>query len=589
MLECDLNQDIYLNAEAGMQAEIGAPLTLKTKIASDRHFNYFFTGSFTKQNETLKTKTRLYKTKNSKLQAERSFSAPDLFKLVDSMSLQLKYDLEIPAHHIKETADLPVSERFTNSISALRMYFTMDYEKAIKEDTTFAYAYVVLKRIYEQNMPEKVERALSGAMRHSYKLPERDQFKIKYDYYAMKEDADKQLAVAKMWVELYPHDIQAHAFLAEVYQLRNQLDEAILEYKRILELDPEQYDYLQKIGSAYKRKGQFDEALEYYKKYADQFPTDYESFTAIGDLYKTMGIYEQAKTNYEKALLFEPEEVSVLLSLADIEVKRGNFAPAIEQYLEALKISKIPPERVNVYDALTNFYELRGEMRKSLEYFHKYLAEQENYWPPFIIAFNTLGRIDKYIEAGEIDVAFQTIKKIEPQLKPPYDREIPVGYLKIYLALGDADNAEKALTQIRPILSTTLLRMHSSEGQNLASQGQIHELRDEYKQAIQSYQKGLELNPTYSEYIMHIGRCYRKLNEYEKAEESLEKYLKVEPFNPKAHYELALVYHDMGKKEKAFEHLKKALHVWEEADPEYKPAKKAREKLAEWEAVTEKM
>jgi hypothetical protein len=28
--------------------------------------------------------------------------------------------------------------------------------------------------------------------------------------------------------------------------------------------------------------------------------------------------------------------------------------------------------------------------------------------------------------------------------------------------------------------------------------------------------------------------------------------------------------------------LKRALSVWEEADPEYKPAKKAREKLAEW-------
>jgi hypothetical protein len=38
----------------------------------------------------------------------------------------------------------------------------------------------------------------------------------------------------------------------------------------------------------------------------------------------------------------------------------------------------------------------------------------------------------------------------------------------------------------------------------------------------------------------------------------------------------------MGKKTKALEHLKRALLVWEEADPEFKPAKKAREKLAEW-------
>ena len=39
----------------------------------------------------------------------------------------------------------------------------------------------------------------------------------------------------------------------------------------------------------------------------------------------------------------------------------------------------------------------------------------------------------------------------------------------------------------------------------------------------------------------------------------------------------------MGKKEKALEHLKITLDVWKDADPVYKQAKKAREKLAEWE------
>ena len=52
--------------------------------------------------------------------------------------------------------------------------------------------------------------------------------------------------------------------------------------------------------------------------------------------------------------------------------------------------------------------------------------------------------------------------------------------------------------------------------------------------------------------------------------------------NPKVNYEIALVYWDLGKKEKALEHLNKALYVWEDADLDYKPAKKARDKLAEW-------
>ncbi|MCH8304855.1 MAG: hypothetical protein IIB94_06960 [Candidatus Marinimicrobia bacterium] len=57
--------------------------------------------------------------------------------------------------------------------------------------------------------------------------------------------------------------------------------------------------------------------------------------------------------------------------------------------------------------------------------------------------------------------------------------------------------------------------------------------------------------------------------------------MKILPFDPKAHYEMALVHKDMGNREKALEHLKTTLYVWEEAEQIYKPARKARELLAE--------
>ena len=59
------------------------------------------------------------------------------------------------------------------------------------------------------------------------------------------------------------------------------------------------------------------------------------------------------------------------------------------------------------------------------------------------------------------------------------------------------------------------------------------------------------------------------------------KYLKIKPFNPLSHYYLALVYLDSGDKEKAIKHLKIAADIWKDADPIYKPAQAAKEKLAE--------
>ena len=71
-------------------------------------------------------------------------------------------------------------------------------------------------------------------MQHLYKLPERLQYLIKSDYYAFKEDSEKQLAVVKMMVELSPDDIAGHQALAFIYSQTNQPEEALAEFNRIL-------------------------------------------------------------------------------------------------------------------------------------------------------------------------------------------------------------------------------------------------------------------------------------------------------------------------------------------------------------------
>jgi tetratricopeptide (TPR) repeat protein len=75
------------------------------------------------------------------------------------------------------------------------------------------------------------------------------------------------------------------------------------------------------------------------------------------------------------------------------------------------------------------------------------------------------------------------------------------------------------------------------------------------------------------------------LKDYRKAEEHLRKTLRVLPYQPNANYDLALVYAESGKEKKALDHLNKALYVWAEADTDYIPAKRAREKLAELQAT----
>jgi tetratricopeptide (TPR) repeat protein len=78
-----------------------------------------------------------------------------------------------------------------------------------------------------------------------------------------------------------------------------------------------------------------------------------------------------------------------------------------------------------------------------------------------------------------------------------------------------------------------------------------------------------------------LGRCLRKLRRFEEAKDALTGLLKQVPAQPYAHYELALVYADTGRLEDAIAHLESALAVWAEADRSFRPAQRARDKLAE--------
>jgi tetratricopeptide (TPR) repeat protein len=603
----DLLQDIFIDTRDGYQLYnrvdregfsegVDLPLTLKMKISNSLHLNFILSGSIKKQDNDYVIETFLHESRRGKLIAQNTFAGTDIFRLVDEISLQLKHDLEIPTHHIEEVKDLPVSEMATHSILALRMFVkgmeesifhnnfqnaSEHLEQSIQEDPQFALAHIHLFAILANaNETEKSKAPFQAAMQYIYKFPERLQFAIKAIHYLVNEEKDKRLAVLKMWTEMYPEDIQAHQELADFYRNENQLDKAISGYKRILEIDPEQYRHIHRIGDLYMQKQKYEKALGYYEQYADQFPNESISFTRLGRFYEVQGLYEKAKANYEKALLIDPEETATMISLADIERKTGNFDRALEQYQTVLEDCRTPEQRNGVYISLMDYYEQRGQINKSIEYMHLSWNEREKFWSPLNYQINKIFDLSKYVKAGKEDIALEAIQDIN--LYSPFDRAISIGYLLIYMELEDADNIEK----IVPEAEKTVLNLGFGDAIAIIYAGQalLQELKGEYELAIEDYKGAQEVDPDEHVIATSIGRCYRNLKNYKKARDSLNGVLKILPNHPEALYELALVYREQGENEKALEYLNKALTVWENADPEYKPAKKARDKLAEWES-----
>jgi tetratricopeptide (TPR) repeat protein len=593
-----LNLDYYVMAkirEAGFKKGVGLPLLLKRKIAHEFHKDYFLSGKLSKEQKDFILELSLYHSKNAKRLAKRSFrgKGSDVFQQVDEMTVWIKEEMDIPTSYIEEVSDLPLAEMFTGSLAAARSFtlaanaiiFENDwstaqqyYNASLREDPMFTIAHLQLAITYtSNNQAEKVPEIYQTVMQQLFKLPERQQLYVKCGYYSIKGDMEKQIAVLRMIIKLYPQDIKAYSFLAMLLDLKNQYDEAISQYKRILEIDPGRSEVLQSIGKLYESKGDLQQALSYYKTYSQHFPNNPGSFISIGHLYEKMGDNQLAKSYYEKALLLKPENIAVLVNLANIEVRLGHFDNADQQYREALRLSKIPKDKVTAYEGLAGLCTIRGQMKKSLEYTRLRLTLMKEYMSPFVVSLLKTFSMGEYIRAGEEQEAFRILETLKEQLKPPQDTFIPFGYLMAYLELERTSEAEVLLQKVENIIEK--MGMKKLEFLSHQAKGRIQQLKGEYTKAIESFQKALEIKPLDEDFLRQIGQCFRELKQFEKAEKILQTALKREPYHPELNFELALLYLDMKNKEKALNHIKVAVEVWKDADAGYKPARLARKTL----------
>jgi tetratricopeptide (TPR) repeat protein len=611
LLEIDLLQDQIVNVagaydptalqklrRAGFTRWSEAPWNLKRRIAKESQNDFLVTGTFTIENGEYVIDRALHNANTGRMVSQKEYRGPDLFAIVDDISLDLKVDLLVPEDYLEDLKDLPVAEMMTTSTEALEAFGSgiaavaidqdwvkgvSDLQSAVAADSTFAFAHWQLMIMgLNTNQSQVTEASLSNAMQYLYKLPERIQFVIKSVYYQLKKDPVKQEAVLKMMCELYPEDILGPSMLAQQYAKERRTAEAIEQYEKIFEIDPSRSEILRTIGQMYRNDGEFDKALEYYTEYAELYPTQMRSFTPIAQIYRDQGDYDKAMQYYDKALLIEPENVSVLVQIGQIDALLGNFDEGLRKYNDALQRAKSPSDRLEALSSLSRYYRGRGQMQTSFEYMTREWAEEGKVTSPVQSLLSELMEAHFYVVGGEREKAFETVESVGRQIQAPYDEAVPLGYVFLYLEVEEPDSAEAALERLMAFIEG--YKLETLRSLVYRARGEIAELRGDFKEAIVQFEKRIEATPRDYATFSDIGRCYRKLGDLSNAEANLRKTLRINPVHAECLYELALVQAEKGEREEALASLSKALDVWEPADPEFEPARKARDKLLEWQS-----
>ena len=605
LIQQDLSQDILITpfiamdiysriAETGYEDAIDLPLTLMQRFAVQRHMNYFISGTINYINDEYHADVKIYETRNTKLISELSIVDKSPFALADKMSIELKKSMGLPESHISETIDLPVKEITTGSDQALA-YFSMatlenarnngeEYVRlldlAIQEDQGFGLAYMAITIAYFQlGNQQKVQESLSMAMNLLHKLPERQKFILKYVKYILEQKPEKALSIIKMWAELYPDDILPHQTLAQRYAMKNMIPEAIKENKKILELDPEQYQNLIVLGQLYLILGDFDSALICYERYARELPQEPQSYRNLGNYYEQLGDRELAKQNYEKALLLSDgsEKLRLKINLANVLLNSGDFVKAYDQYEDALSISRTARDSAMVYEALINYYIIKGQAKKSLESFKLQMRKAERYLNPKDYMASQAINLEPYVHAGEFEEAVEILENIADQLEPPLDKLVPFGYMLIYTANGDMEKARESIPGAEDLIKG--FGQEALMANVYFTEGRISEQVGEYNEAIDHFTKFKNMNPSLYTVHINLARCYRLLKDYKNAEKELDAGLKFRPFDPEMNYEAALMYFDKGDEKEGMEYLERAVEIWKDADSDYEKANTAKEKL----------
>lgn len=194
-----------------------------------------------------------------------------------------------------------------------------------------------------------------------------------------------------------------------------------------------------------------------------------------GNAYRWKNNYEQAFTDYAKAIEIEPKFFDAYRSRSLAYEAKGELAKAIADASQALQIK---PDDAYVYNHRGNLYRYLLEYEKAIADYSKAIE----FAPDNLYYYED--RANAYRDAGKCDAAIADyLKRLAPTKKPLVGNQIT------YSNLG---------------------RCYGETGQ--------------YKSAIDSYTKAIEIEPGHEGAYKNRSEMYEKIGETEKAKADRRKY-----------------------------------------------------------------
>jgi serine/threonine protein kinase/Tfp pilus assembly protein PilF len=617
LLIADLSESEYVNVVSsqrlydilkllGREGEKKIDREVATQVATKAGARWMLLGSILRVEPQTVITTQLVDVETGQVQASQRITGEmkeDIFPLVDKLTVEIKYDLSLPAA-AQEEPDPSVADITTHSPEAYRHYVEgLDYEsklydaeaeesfrKALEFDPTFAMAYL---RVSMQ-WPDDWEEMLAKAIEYSDDVTHKEKCYIKAQQAYASENETQYVKELEKLVERYPDEKDAFLKLGEYYKDWGEFEEAVRHFNKAIEIDPLYKLPYNSLAYNYHELGDFDKSIWAINKYISLAPDEANPYDSRADLYAWNGKLDQAIESYQKALEIKPD---FYMSLA----KLGNMYLFKREYAKAESCYQVIASHSN------KWYRSAGRML--LAYIPAYQGKFETALKVLDdgIAADRMEQTEEGAEEKLLDKAHisackkdlnsalrevEMAMEIRERLYPEYVLiPFPI-YARLLAENGDFEKAEEAASALRKRIEEKDQTEMDAYWRLL---GTIELAKGDAKAAVTYLEKATKDTKSWS-FVNRflLGRAYLESDRLGESVVHLEKALRSYDqgrlsyliWSLKTYYLLGLAYQKSGWNKKAIEQYEEFLEIWKNADPGIPEVEDAKERLVKLKATS---
>jgi len=291
-----------------------------------------------------------------------------------------------------------------------------------------------------------------------------------------------------------------------------------------------------------KPAAKVDKAQAYYHYSLAHYYEDQATMTGRSDL------VSKAVDEYRLAAQFDPESPFLDTEMAELYAKTGRIREAVEQ---SEAIIKRDPNNLDARKLLGRIYlrsmgdtqagpQSRDVLQKAIEQYEQIIRIEPN-------------DVDNHLLLGRLYRLNNDLLKAEAQFKAavslqPDSEEAVTSLAYLYNEEGDTSRAVKVLTNVPTSAQSSKL---------FAALGYTYEQQKDYKKAIDSYKKSVELDSDNLDSVRGLAQNLLNDGQTEAALEQYKAITEADPQDAQAHLRIAELYRRSGKFDLALDSLKK--------------------------------